>query len=221
MKNKKAVKIIKNVECVLWDWNGTLIDDIDVAVDVLSQTIRPISKVEITKNFYLENFKFPVIDFYKKLGIDVEKHWDYMKDSFLKNYMASIHRVRLFEDVPEVLALFKKLKISMAVLSAMHEQTLLRHVEKEKISHFFSHIKGAEDVEAAGKVSYSRKLLKKMGAEPEKTVLVGDTLHDSDVAEKSGCRCVLISRGHNSKQRLEKSGRIVLDSLSEFSESIT
>lgn len=220
MKNKKA-EDIRNVECVLWDWNGTLIDDIDVSVNVLSQTVRCLLPVEISRRFYRENFTFPVIDFYRKIGVDVEKHWNYMKESFLKNYKENIHSVKLFKDVPEVLNLFKKLEIPMAVLSAMHEETLRKHIEKEKISHFFSHIKGAGNMEAAGKVSYSRKLLKKMNAEPVKTVLVGDTLHDSDVAEEAGCLCVLISRGHNSKQRLEKSGRIVLDSLSEFAELVT
>ena len=44
-------------------------------------------------------------------------------------------------------------------------------------------------------------------------VLVGDTIHDSEVAEEMGVDCILVDHGHVNTQRLIKTGRIVQSSI--------
>ena len=46
-----------------------------------------------------------------------------------------------------------------------------------------------------------------------KILMIGDTIHDSEVAERLGIDCVLVSIGHVNKSRLLKTGREVFDSL--------
>ena len=47
-------------------------------------------------------------------------------------------------------------------------------------------------------------------------MMVGDTNHDSDVAEAMGIECVLVENGHMNRKRLEKTGRKVVSDLNEF-----
>ena len=47
-------------------------------------------------------------------------------------------------------------------------------------------------------------------------LLVGDTLHDAEVAQVLGTDCILIADGHQSKERLAQSGLPVVDSLEEL-----
>ena len=44
-------------------------------------------------------------------------------------------------------------------------------------------------------------------------MLIGDTVHDSDVAEHMGVHCVLVDIGHVSRERLLNTGRNVFESL--------
>ena len=46
-------------------------------------------------------------------------------------------------------------------------------------------------------------------------VMLGDTLHDAEVARALGCRCVLVARGHQSRAGLLAAGFPITDSLSD------
>lgn len=47
-------------------------------------------------------------------------------------------------------------------------------------------------------------------------VLVGDTVHDYEVAEAMGIRCVLVAAGHHARAKLEACGCPVMDDLVEL-----
>ena len=57
--------MIKNV---FFDFNGTLIDDIDLTLDIENKLLVQRGLNAVTKEFYLDNFCFPVINYYKKSG---------------------------------------------------------------------------------------------------------------------------------------------------------
>ena len=54
---------------VFWDWNGTLVDDAFIFVNNLNLLLAKNNLQKITHTFYKEHFCFPVVDFYKKLGL--------------------------------------------------------------------------------------------------------------------------------------------------------
>ena len=72
---------------------------------------------------------------------------------------------------------------------------------------------GLDDHYAAGKIAVGRQLLQQLKVDPAQTVLIGDTLHDYEVAEALGVACVLVSHGHYAKQRLAQIHQYVVDSL--------
>ena len=55
---------------IIWDWNGTLLDDTQLCVEVLNELLLLRGKSAITEDDYRQNFNFPVINFYKYLGFD-------------------------------------------------------------------------------------------------------------------------------------------------------
>ena len=64
---------MKKYDRVLWDWNGTLLDDLDMNYEVMKTMLLKTGKNTFpSKDFYLENFAFPIINFYKLLGFDFE-----------------------------------------------------------------------------------------------------------------------------------------------------
>ena len=50
--------------------------------------------------------------------------------------------------------------------------------------------------------------------------MVGDTLHDSEVAEAMNIDCLLVDHGHISRERLEKTDRKVISNLNQVLDSL-
>jgi len=102
------------------------------------------------------------------------------------------------------------------ILSAMEQQVLEKTVTDNDIHHFFEDLCGLSDNFAVSKVANGKSLINKRGLNPERTLMVGDTIHDYEVAQAIGCKCVLIAKGHQSKERLLTTGAHVLDGLDEI-----
>ena len=58
---------------IIWDWNGTLLDDGWLFVDVMNTILKRRKMNTITLEKYREIFGFPVKNYYIKLGFDLEK----------------------------------------------------------------------------------------------------------------------------------------------------
>ncbi len=61
-----------------------------------------------------------------------------------------------------------------------------------------------------------RALLRDLALAPETVLLIGDSLHDHEVAVDLGTACLLVAHGHQSRARLEQTGASVLDRLAEI-----
>ena len=56
---------------IMWDWNGTLLNDSHMAVMVINQTLAKRDMPTIDHERYQQIFGFPVIDYYRRLGFDL------------------------------------------------------------------------------------------------------------------------------------------------------
>jgi phosphoglycolate phosphatase len=56
---------------IIWDWNGTLLDDVDICVDTINTLLIKYKKDPISKASYKKLFTFPIQNYYSKLGFDV------------------------------------------------------------------------------------------------------------------------------------------------------
>ena len=59
----------RNYDLVIWDWNGTLLDDTELCYRIANEMriergMTPMLGIEE----YREFFTFPVIDYYKRMG---------------------------------------------------------------------------------------------------------------------------------------------------------
>jgi phosphoglycolate phosphatase len=78
---------------------------------------------------------------------------------------------------------------------------------------YFTIISGLNDRYANGKIENGLKLIKESLISPSETILIGDTLHDFEVAKEMGIDCIFISSGHQSMKRLKAIGIPIYNSL--------
>ena len=70
------------------------------------------------------------------------------------------------------------------------------------------HVRGLADLRATSKIEIGRALLTEIDAAPDSIVLIGDTLHDQETAAALGCRAVLVTQGHQTRERIERAVRV-------------
>lgn len=210
------------VKTIIWDWNGTLLDDLDLSLESVNVLLkeRNIPKLSIEK--YKDIFGFPVVDYYVKAGFDFEKEaFEVPAKQYVKLYAAGASELKLFPDVVDTLTFFKENNYRQIVLSAMKDDNLKLMIHNAEISHFFDGIFGIKDNYAREKVSLGKQVVENLKLNPAECLMIGDTLHDAEVAEQCGFNCILFSGGHVSKQRLETKGKKIINSLSELKQILT
>ncbi|MBQ6092127.1 MAG: glycerate kinase, partial [Clostridia bacterium] len=206
---------MRRYDYVLWDWNGTLLDDLELNLFVENELLRRRGLYErADRDYYLAHFGFPIIDFYEALGFDFSKeNYADVADEYAALYASRLHESALFGDALPVLAALAEDGVRQAVISATEHDLLQRQVAAFGLAGRFDDVLGSENNLGRSKVAVAYDWLQNRQADPRRTLFVGDTTHDFETARAIGCDCVLVCRGHNSRARLEATGCPVFDDL--------
>lgn len=208
------IKSISQFKGIIWDWNGTLLDDTYLAVAAMNGILGRRGLPVLSVDRYKEVFTFPVKEYYREIGFDFDREpFEIPAMEFIDHYNQKVWDSALHENAIRVLNHFKHRGISQYILSAMQQDTLTKCLDYYRISHFFEHVSGLDDHYANSKLETGREMLRKLHLEPRELLLIGDTVHDFEVASELGCSCVLISNGHQSYERLQGTGVPVIEDL--------
>jgi phosphoglycolate phosphatase len=212
---------MNKLKVILWDWNGTLLDDLDIVIEVMRPMLAKRGLNLIDKKKYQEIFTFPVIDYYHALGFDFSKEtFEQAGMEYINGYQEKLDLCRLAKGAKELLAYFKEHNIRQGVLSAMEQKILIKSVQDLGITDYFDWIAGLDNHWAHSKAETGLALMKKIQEKPENICLVGDTTHDAEVADKMGINCILVADGHMSRNRLAATGKPVVNNLMEIKKLI-
>ncbi|EJX07141.1 phosphoglycolate phosphatase [gut metagenome] len=207
-----------NTELLIWDWNGTLLDDVALCNNCLNQLLKETGNpAHYDRNAYREIFGFPIIDYYRKAGFDFERYpYEQLAAQFNQIYPAHAGECTLCPGVEQALRFAKDAGLHQIILSASEISALRQQVEHYQLTDYFDELIGQNDFYAHGKLEAARQWLARQKPDPAKAVLIGDSLHDAEVAQELGVRCILCAAGHQSRERLAFAGVPVIDTLEEL-----
>jgi len=202
---------------IVWDWNGTLLNDAWLCVEVMNQMLAERGLPSITLEIYRNLFNFPVKDYYLELGYDFEKEsFEKVGMEFMILYNSRQKECHLHERVPQLLAEIARKGYSQSILSAREQNELRQETGEREVGQFFQLIYGLDDHYAHGKTDVGIKLLNDLGIPKERLLFIGDTGHDAEVADEIGIQCILVPNGHHSFERLKKFNKPIIHSLQEL-----
>ena len=165
---------------------------------------------------YKQIFTFPVKDYYEKAGFDFSiEPFEKPATEFINLYHQYLLNAGLFPCVDEILSFIKNKGLNQSVLSAMEHNSLIKSLNDNDIAGYFDEISGIDNHYAHSKLENGRDLMKRINMPGKDIMLIGDSLHDLEVAETLGIDCLLIANGHQSKERLLEKTSDVLDRLKE------
>lgn len=187
-------------------------NDVQACLNALNVLLQARHLHPISYAYYRENFGFPVIRFYESLGLipkDAED-WENIGESFHMRYLFS-KTLRLQPGALEVVLAFHRLGIRQGVLSALEQGLLELQLQQFGLAQKMDFISGSRSYDGASKLSAATELNL-----THPVILIGDTLHDAEVAQAQGWSCILCSAGHQTAARLHQSGFPVIESLKDL-----
>ena len=204
---------------IIWDFNGTLLNDAQLSVDLDNDVFDQIGVPRITLEDYRNNMTMPVRDFYPRVGVDYARHsYEEIARLWLDEFNQKAVGVGLVSGALDAIRFFHGQGRSQSVLSASYEPSLRKQCEALGLTPYMADISGLEDESASKKPEIGRRQLRELGLEGRDVVLIGDMLTDAHLAEDLGADCILVSWGHNDLKRLLSSGLPVARDFGELEE---
>ena len=197
---------------ILWDWNGTLLDDTQAGLDTFNMMLARRGKNPISLSYYRDHFAFPVKPFYAEIGFDLpHEDWNAIAREYHETY--ATFKPHLNRGTFSALESLKSKGIGQSIISALRQDLL----EKETIAHgvapFMEFIRGTDNLNGSSKLDRARELLTEIRrAHPTNAfafTLIGDSLHDGEVAAALGIACIYCAEGTHSFARLSADGPTV------------
>ena len=211
----------RNTPYIIWDWNGTLLDDTEAALATLNIMIAERGGTPIGMPFYLDNFAFPVRPFYDRIGIIAhdEDEWNAIAREYHETYLRQPKALNRGAFV--ALDMAKAAGCRQSILSALRQDLLDAQTKEYGIDGYFERICGSDNLDGASKLNRARELLAELSVPHSpfpvpRFVLIGDAVHDKEVADAIGIPCVLCAVGSHAAWRLSAvapTGETLVDAL--------
>jgi phosphoglycolate phosphatase len=208
-------------DAIIWDFNGTLVDDVDLALRAINTMLARRGLPAVTRDIYRSVFGFPLSGYYAKLGMDLSREtMQGLADEFHAAYLPGLPACGLQEGVYEILDLATRSGARQFVLSALEESELRRAVIHLEIADRFDATYGLDHRLGDSKLARGRELFERHGLCAATTLFIGDMNHDAEVAEALGVEVALVARGHQSAEQLRACGCRVLNDFCDLASEL-
>jgi phosphoglycolate phosphatase-like HAD superfamily hydrolase len=201
---------------LVWDWNGTLLDDLTLVVAATNVSLATIGGPPITADDHRRDFRRPIADYYGHvLGRPVSRdefiqldrlYHDFYRDGLLDCALAA-----------DAEAAMRAWTGTQSLLSMWFHEELVPEVTRRGLHALFERIDGLRPGVVGGghKAEHLAEHLDALGMAAADTVLIGDSVDDAHAASAVGAACVLYGGGFTHPDRLTEAGVPVATSLIE------
>lgn len=202
---------------IVWDWNGTLLDDNDAVVSAVNTVCAEFGRDSIDLAYWRSVFSRPLLQCYERL-LECEltaEDWTRIDALYHEAYREVLHTCGLAPGVPDGLHEWGKLGGTQSLLSMWFHDELVPLVTDFALDPLFARIDGLRDRTGGGrKAEHLEHHLVAQGLQPQDVVLIGDVVDDAHAAAQVGSECVLVTTGVMNRSALEATGFPVADSVS-------
>ncbi|GAA4915801.1 phosphoglycolate phosphatase-like HAD superfamily hydrolase [Stackebrandtia albiflava] len=203
---------------LVWDWNGTLLDDFEAVVAASSAAVVALGGTAFDGATHREKYRRPITDFYnEQLGRELtEAEFERLNELFHSGYLERIAECRLAEGALEAVTGWNG---TQSLLSMWRHADLVPLVTRFGLAEHFARVDGLRATDHGGKHRYLVAHLSELNVQATEVVMIGDSVDDADAAVAAGAGCVLYSGGTTSERLLRATGFPVVDTLAEAVET--
>lgn len=202
---------------MVWDWNGTLLDDLHVVIEAANVSLSRFGLGPIDEDDYRDHFTRPVRAFYDSLfGRPItDGEWEVLNGTFHEEYYSRVHAAALTSDAGQAMDAVEERGWGQSLLSMSPQEWLDHVVDRFGVRSRFAGIRGLTGPTGGLKAAHLRWHLADLGVAPERSVIIGDTPDDAAAARAVGAAVVLYHGGSHHLPTLEEAGVPIAHTLVE------
>ncbi|MGB6164290.1 MAG: HAD hydrolase-like protein [Pseudonocardiaceae bacterium] len=208
------------IQHIVWDWNGTLLDDLHATVDAVNFSLHSAGFAGITVERYCLQYGRPLEVFYGRLvGRRLTSaEWRKLDRSFSQRYLNSIVPCSLADDAFDALEWWSPR--SQSLLSMSDHDNLVDVTNEYNVNKYFMRVDGRRGVSGASKFEYLARHVKLLRQEcpiltPETICVIGDSVDDATAAVQIGATAILYAGGYTHRAALDRVGVPVAETLTD------
>lgn len=204
------------VKNIIWDWNGTLINDVAISCRILNEMLAERGLQSLSLEQFQRIYEHPAIRIYERAGFDlINESFELIAQDWHARYQHSAADIQLHHDSLMILDKCQRSGIDQYIISALPHDILTHNVKALQLESYFSFIKGLEDSYARSKIENAKNLMESMSLDPNSTIMIGDSAHDYETAKAINIDCLLVGRGYEHIDRLTQLNTRVINSFTE------
>lgn len=207
---------------VFWDWNGTIIDDLEINYLIINTLLNNRKKDVISLSQYRQVFTFPIKEFYRRVGFSIDRdEYQQLVSDYWELYKSKSKDIPLMTGVLDTLGLLKEYQIKQYILSASNKRMVIDQSSTYGIQDLFEEVIAPQDQYALGKVDLARQWMSDRNISSSNIIMIGDTLHDFETARAINVDCALVNKGHQNLSALVcEPGLMIFNSICELTDAI-
>lgn len=195
----------RNYELIVFDWDGTLVDSADaisacirLAAQDLGHVVPDVARAKYVIGLGLIDALSHVVP-----GLNPEQYQAFVA-RYREHFLARDGGLPLFAYTRELLAELRAVGYAMAVATGKSSGGLSRALAQTGLQEFFAATRCADQTEPKPHPAMLLELMSELGAVPARTLMIGDTTHDLEMARAAGVAAVALTHGAHPREDLAR-----------------
>lgn len=209
---------MKNYDLIVFDWDGTVMDSTAVIVKSIQEAARdlglPVPSDELASHVIGLGLGDAL-----RLAVPALSKADYprMVERYVAHWRGHEDDLVLFEGMRELLDALRQREHRLAVATGKSRAGLDRVLASGGIGHLFDWTRCADETRSKPHPQMLFDLMERLDADPARTLMIGDTTHDAQMAINAGVHAVAVTYGAHPREQLEAlDPRAVVGSVGEL-----
>ena len=210
----------KRFDLLVFDWDGTLLDSVGAIVNAIKAACRDLDLPEPSTSCAQQVIGLGLAEILSHAvpGLS-EDRIPAMIERYRFHYLSNDHELNLFEGVAELLATLHTAGFVLAVATGKSRNGLNRALTYSGLSPYFSATRCADECFSKPHPQMLEELMDEFSVSSERTLMIGDTTHDLQMAINAGAHGLAVDYGAHSADTLDSLRPLAcVHSISELAE---
>ena len=186
----------RQFDLIAFDWDGTLFDSTAIIVKSIQSAVRDVGGQMPTRESASWVIGMELTQALKHVAPDVPADlYPQLGERYRHHYFAQQHNISLFEGILPLLSELKSRHHWLTVATGKSRRGLNEALQSVELQGVFDGSRTADETAGKPHPLMLHELMREFGVEPERTLMIGDTTHDLQMALNAGCASVGVSYG--------------------------
>jgi len=187
---------LNNYDLIVFDWDGTIMDSTGAIVAAIQASAVDLGLKQPDAELASHVIGLGLKDALEKALPELDpKDYPRLAERYRYHYLARDGDLLLFDGMAELLAELKAKHYWLAVATGKSRAGLDRALNGTELGAIFDGSRCADETHSKPHPQMLLDLMGRFGAEPARTLMIGDTTHDSQMAKNAGAHALSVTYG--------------------------